>query len=335
MSKRIWCLCLIAALLLSGCGGHSVDVTDTATTTTSVSTTDSYTTTSTTTSTDATTSFDSTITTAQTTITTDTTTTTSVSTGTTTTTSASIETVLFKVTVRENINKSLVPNVTVTVYVNDNEIAAGSGVTDSKGIAVIQVPKGNSYRVKLSDLPIGYEANKEYLFASNTVNVIIRKAAVQNEADHSNAQYKVGNTMTNFSLTDSDGETYRLSQLLQEKKLIILDFWFATCEPCKSEFPYFEAATKRYGENVALLAVNPFDSNHTINQLRNQLNANNHSAVSFPMLQDTCNLYLGFGVTAFPTTVFIDANGVILDIHIGAYPSEEALFAAIERYVEQ
>lgn len=207
----------------------------------------------------------------------------------------------------------------------------GSGVTDSKGVA--RIPLGDypirSYRVTLSNLPDGYEAKSEYHFSSPTVNINIRKKAVQNEKDHSEAQYAVGKTMTNFTLTDTEGQVYQLSELLKTKQLVILDFWFATCEPCKEEFPFFEEATQQYGDQIALLAINPIDTMETIQSLRRRL----LPTITFPMLQDTCNLYLGFDVTAFPTTVLIDADGHIVKIHRGAFASQAAFFATIEQYL--
>ena len=222
--------------------------------------------------------------------------------------------------------------VTVSVWLSGDVVVRG--VTDKKGVARIPLEYPCSfYRVTLSTLPTGYEADPEYRFSTNTVNIPIRKAATQNEADHSNAQYDVGKTMTNFSLTDTDGNTYRLSELLKEKKLVILDFWYTTCQPCKEEFPFFETAIQTYGDDIALLAVNPIDSLKAINALRNQLNANPATAITFPMLQDTCNLFLGFEVTNYPTTVFIDSNGCIIDIHVGTFPTENHLLATIAQYL--
>ena len=142
------------------------------------------------------------------------------------------------------------------------------------------------------------------------------------------AQYAVGKKMTNFTLTDTDGNAYKLYDLLKEKQLVVLDFWYTTCEPCKSEFPFFEAVANKYSSKMQLLAVDPIDSVSAITRLRQELN------VTFPMMKDTCNLYLGFGVYTYPTTIFIDSNGIIMDIHIGAYESEMAFLAAVERYIQ-
>lgn len=239
----------------------------------------------------------------------------------------------FTATVR-NDQQQTVGGVTVTVWASE-DVMIGQGITDNRGVARITLADypTRSYRVTLGNLPTGYEANAFYSFSTTMVNITIRKAAVQNEKDHSNARYEAGRRMTDFSLTDIDGNAYRLSSLLEEKQLIVLDFWYTTCEPCKMEFPYFESAVQKYGDKFTLLAVNPINDTKAMASLRQQLNGKPHTAISFPMLKDTCNLYLGFGVNAYPTTVFIDSNGVILDIHKGAYASEEAFLATVERYL--
>lgn len=237
----------------------------------------------------------------------------------------------FKATVRDNINNRPVSGVVVSVWIS-LDVVVGSATTDKNGVALIPVPKCSAYRVTLT-LPQGYEAEPEYRFATTTVNITIRKAAVQNELDHSQAQYGVGKTMTDFSLTDTDGNRYRLSELLKEKKLVVLDFWYTTCEPCKLEFPFFEAAIQKYGDDMALLAIDPIDSLRAITTLRNQLNAKPSTAVSFPMLKDTCNLSLGFDVITYPVTVFINSDGRIMEIHDGAFMSQSDFLATVQKYL--
>ncbi len=368
MRKQILCLCVAILFLLSGCGNRADNpqkndsttsptstITTTITTTTESTTivptdSDDTTTTSTTGATDSsqstitvtsTTSHTTTSTSGSSTTTQTSKTTSAITTGATTVSTSPSTSVVpttcpnttFTATVR-NDQQQTVSDVTVTVWAS-NDVMIGRGVTNDRGIARITLADYpvHSYRVTLGNLPTGYEANAEYIFSSTTVNITIRKAAVQNEADHSQAQYAVGKKMTNFTLTDTDGNSYQLYDLLKEKQLVVLDFWYTSCEPCKMEFPYFEAAVQKYGNKMQLLAVDPIDNNNSITRLRNQLNANDKTAITFPMMRDTCNLSLGFGVYTYPTTVFIDSNGIIMDIHIGAYESESAFFKAVERYI--
>lgn len=351
MKRYLLCVCLGLSLLFCGCNQNTVAPLHSATTTivthttdTAVSSTHSTIATTQTTigsSTDAVTTSNphntatSTTNTIHTTVTaipssmsSSNSTSISVTTPSSTTTTATTtgNKVVFQATVRENINNRPVSGVYVTVWLSA-DVMIGSAVTDDKGVAQITMPKQSLYRVRLSNLPHGYEANEEYRFSTNTVNITIKKAAVQNELDHSQAQYDIGKTMTDFSLTDTDGTIHRLSELLKEKQLVVLDFWYTACEPCKQEFPFFESALQTYGDDMALLAIDPIDSLNAIKALRNKLD------VTFPMMKDTCNLYLGFDVTSYPVTVFIGAGGRILDIHTGAFQTESEFLATIKKYL--
>lgn len=237
--------------------------------------------------------------------------------------------IIFTATVRDN-KQQPVGGITVTVYTN---ASVGEAVTDSNGVAHVQLLPDDAYRVVLTNLPSGYAAASEYRFTSTKVNISIQKSAIQNDADHSDAGYDIGMSMGNFTLTDAYGNTYRFSELKADKKLIVLNFWYVECTFCVAEFPAFETAVKTYGDDVILLAVTPYDQDSDIRLFHQQYQAETGIRLTFPLLRDTCNLTKGFEVTGFPTTVFITADGVIRNIHMGYYPDSETLCAEIGQYL--
>ena len=238
----------------------------------------------------------------------------------------------YTVTVRSD--KSVpISGVTVTVYVGNTQV--GSGTTDSSGVAIMTLSStGSSYKLVLSGVPEAYEVKESYTFSSITVNINLKTVPVLDPNDHSQAMYTVGSTMANFVLTDVEGNTYDLSQLRQEKKLIILDFWYVNCGPCKKEFPYFEAMLEQYGDDVILLAVNDIDNEDNIRTLREELNADPATAVSFPMIRDTLGLAKGFGVRAYPLTAFIDPDGKVVYVHPNAFSSQADFISQVEKYLK-
>jgi thiol-disulfide isomerase/thioredoxin len=183
--------------------------------------------------------------------------------------------VTFTVTIRSDKGK-VIEGVTVAVYTNDQSPAA-TAKTNNKGIATMNILVSQNYRVVLSNIPNGFAAKDSYTFSSTRVNINLSTVSVVSPTDHSKANYKVGSTMGDFTLTDTDGNIYTMSNLLKEKELIILDFWFVNCGPCKAEFPYFEAITEKY-DNVQLLTLNHIDSEKDIIALREQM------GVTFPMI---------------------------------------------------
>lgn len=232
--------------------------------------------------------------------------------------------VTYTVTVRSDKGK-LIEGVTVTVF-TDAQTPAAVGKTNSKGVATMELMSAPSYRLVLSNVPAEYSAKESYTFHSTRVNINLTTLPQITAEDHSKANYKVGSVMGDFTLTDTDGNSYTLSELLREKDLVILNFWFVNCGPCKAEFPYFETVHKQYG-NVQLLTLNHLDSVDNIKTLRQQM------GVTFPMISENIGFRQGFDINAYPTTVFIDKSGKILKIKVGEFRTLEELETMINSYL--
>lgn len=233
---------------------------------------------------------------------------------------------MFSVTVRTDKGKT-VAGVTVTVYVDGSDTPAGSAVTGSNGKASIETGVADNFRFVLSDIPAGLEGKDSYSCTSMSANITLKTVPVRDPLDHSNAQYKVGDTMVDFTLTDIDGKDYQLYQLLAEKKVVILNFWYCACNPCKNEFPYFNSFYEAYGDKAEILALSPFDSDDSIRQVQQQL------GLLFPVMRDTLGLNKGFDVKSYPVTVVITSDGVIRTIKENGFTSEQQLYDAVKRYL--
>ncbi len=113
-------------------------------------------------------------------------------------------------------------------------------------------------------------------------------------------------------------------------KVTVINFWGEWCGPCKEELPHFDELAKEYGDKVTFLLLSgDVDPEKDVW----------HMQTTFP---DTTMLYghdagdayyyqLG-GTGAWPTTLVLDANGVI----VAKYPkklSKEELAAAIEKAI--
>ena len=230
----------------------------------------------------------------------------------------------YTVTIRSD-KGAAVAGITVSIYTNSATPAA-VGMTNAKGVATMTLMSAESYRVVLTNIPSGLTAKESYTFKSTRVNINLTTVSQVTPEDHSKANYKVGSTMGDFTLTDTDGNTYQLSQLLKEKDLVILNFWFVNCGPCKAEFPYFEAIDQKY-DNVQLLTLNHIDSQKDIVALRDQM------GVNFPMIAESIGLKQGFGIQAYPTTVFIAPSGKILKIQVGEFKNLAELEALIDSLI--
>jgi peroxiredoxin len=213
---------------------------------------------------------------------------------------------------------------TITIQVKDSKNAPVDGVTVelyiadalhstavSTGGRVTFTLKNHtgSYTLVLTQIPAGYKAQKDrYTYRSDSGAIVLDIVPVVYPDDHSKAAYKVGSTMGDFTVTDVDGKTYQLSRLLREKKLVILNFWYYTCAPCKAEFPYFNSIYQRYGDDIEILALNHFDSENQIRQLRSEM------GLTFPLATEHLGMQQGFDIKSYPVSVFIGSDGRILHI---------------------
>ena len=131
-----------------------------------------------------------------------------------------------------------------------------------------------------------------------------------------------------FTLTDQYGETHTFSDY--KGKTVFLNFWATWCPPCKSEMPDIQALYEKYGENEGDLIVlgvanpktdeMPNNQDGTVEEVTDYLEEN---GLTFPVVMDTTGeLFYWYGISAFPTTFMIDANGNVYGYVSGALTAD-------------
>ena len=141
--------------------------------------------------------------------------------------------------------------------------------------------------------------------------------------------FALGQKMPDLTVTTSDGQERNVSQLLQEKKLVVLNFWFENCSWCQKEFPAMELGYQQYKDHVEILAVNPIDGAENVSAFAES------SSYSFPMASCSRDLALAFGIGGYPTSVFIDREGRISLIHAGAITDSNVFYQVFEHYTSE
>jgi cytochrome c biogenesis protein CcmG, thiol:disulfide interchange protein DsbE len=119
-----------------------------------------------------------------------------------------------------------------------------------------------------------------------------------------------GSQVPKFELADSKGGKVSITDF--KGKAVVLNFWATWCAPCKLEMPLFQKLTGSRVGDVVVLAVNNKESADMVNAYAKE------NKVTFPLLLDSDGKVAGkFGVYAYPSTFFIDKEGIIQSQHTG------------------
>ncbi len=150
------------------------------------------------------------------------------------------------------------------------------------------------------------------LFAAFSITL---KTELRNEQSPL-ATLKMGEAMPDFELPDSNGKTVKLSEVLKEKKLIVINFWATWCGPCRVEMPSFEKLYSEQKNNgFTILAITEDKDRAKLDEYLQS------KPVSFPVLLDADNaLAKQLKIGSFPTTVLLDGSGKIKEVHEGVHP---------------
>jgi len=147
---------------------------------------------------------------------------------------------------------------------------------------------------------------------------------VKDQYGSSDEAPEVGKYAPDFLLPDLDGVKVRLSDL--RGKPVVLNFWATWCGYCVDEMPLLqEIHDTKAGEGLVILAVNDGETGARAEEF---MQTNGYSfKVLLDRFQDVIPFYK---VRGLPTTFFIDPEGVIRDIKVGAFVSKEQIENSLE-----
>ena len=114
-----------------------------------------------------------------------------------------------------------------------------------------------------------------------------------------------------FTVLDWDGNEVKLSDYIG--KPIVLNFWAHWCGPCQMEMPEFNAKWEELGGEVVFLMV------HEGAAVEDGKDKVTEGGYTFPVVFDTdSSAGALYGITAFPTTFFVDKEGNLQAYYMGA-----------------
>ncbi|MEE8373361.1 MAG: TlpA disulfide reductase family protein [Dehalococcoidia bacterium] len=123
---------------------------------------------------------------------------------------------------------------------------------------------------------------------------------------------KVGRIAPDFTLVDLEGKPVTLSDY--RGKTVFLNFWATWCPPCRAEMPEIEAIFQEYnGRDVVVIGIDLREPEDEVRQYVRQ------GGYSWTFVMDTTGqVSSNYRVTAIPTSFFLDGEGIIRAVNVGA-----------------
>ncbi len=117
--------------------------------------------------------------------------------------------------------------------------------------------------------------------------------------------FKTGEKLHSFSERDMHGTKYQLKQLIG--KVVVLNFWFINCPPCRQEIPDLNDMVDSYKDNkdVVFIAI-ALDQRYDLEQFLKT------SPYHYNIIDNGRYIASQYGVTLYPTHVVIDRTGKVL-----------------------
>ena len=221
------------------------------------------------------------------------------------------------------------PGIDVYVY-SDNTLAdmVNFGQTDDNGNVTFDLPENDTYALTLSGVAKGYQVEQSYSFSGASAEITLTSSLVSGE-ELSGATLGLGDVMYDFTVVTPSGESVTLSEMLEEKKVVLINFWYTTCTWCLKEFPFMEEAYQQYMDDVGIIALDPFDQNPAIESFQAQ------QGLSFPMANCPAAWSSTFGISGYPTTVVVDRYGVICMIEAGGITSLRPFISMFDHFTAE
>lgn len=125
--------------------------------------------------------------------------------------------------------------------------------------------------------------------------------------------FREGDALSPFRERDMKGNKYNLKELAG--KVVVLNFWFINCPPCRREIPELNEVVAKYKENkdVVFLAI-------ALDQKADLQDFLKTTPFDYNIVDDGRFTAQKYGINLFPTHVVVDRQGKIL-FHTSGFSS--------------
>ncbi len=123
------------------------------------------------------------------------------------------------------------------------------------------------------------------------------------------AEFTKGEPALDFIATSLEGKHIKLSEL--RGKVVVLNFWFTKCGPCKLEMPDLNNLVNEFKDKDVVFLAITFNKKEIIQQF---LKSHTFNFTITPNANDVITMY---GVQSYPTSIVINKEGKIVLKELG------------------
>jgi len=121
---------------------------------------------------------------------------------------------------------------------------------------------------------------------------------------------KIGGIAPRFTLEDTQGT--QISLLDHRGKVVLINFWATWCPPCRQEMPGIQQQFEEFEGDLVVLAIDNDEPDSIVREFQEDL------GLTFDILLDPAgHVNIQYQIRSYPTSLFVDENGMIQIVHIG------------------
>jgi len=109
---------------------------------------------------------------------------------------------------------------------------------------------------------------------------------------------------TDFEANTIDNEKIKLSSL--NGKVVVLNFWFKRCKPCREEIPDLHLLTQKYKDKEVVFIALSLDSEKEVKEFLSD------NEFAYKHIANARYIANKWNIKGYPTNVVIDRNGKII-----------------------
>jgi thiol-disulfide isomerase/thioredoxin len=115
-------------------------------------------------------------------------------------------------------------------------------------------------------------------------------------------RHLIGKKLPQTTLENINGNKFNINEL--NGKPTMINFWFTSCKPCIDEFPVLNKIKEKYADKVNFISIT-YDDKSKVAKLTDRF------SFDFDKFINALDYIEKLDIKAFPTSLFIDKNGIV------------------------